>query len=167
MGHSWGQMMCLYQKNVLTKFQDFFKRNWPRAAHFEFTMGFVLEKISKNLKSSFWELKFVYMNLYVTQIRRRIKLNQSVLWKKSVWSRKIRIIWDLRFLPLQWSSIVMAKIINLKLIKFFLIKLIFFFFIKQTGLVWSFSICGWHMSSYKQVLVPKMKILGFWRFLPL
>ena len=42
-----------------------------------------------------------------------------------------------------------------------------FFFIKQTGLVWSPSFCGWHMSSYKQVLVSKKKILGFWRFLPI
>ena len=32
---------------------------------------------------------------------------------------------DLRFLPLQWSSIVMAKILNFKLFLFFLIKLIF------------------------------------------
>ena len=52
--------------------------------------------------------------------------------KKTVWSRKIGLIGDLRFLPLQWSSIVMAKIINFKLIQFFLIKLIFV--IKQTGL---------------------------------
>ena len=27
------------------------------------------------------------------------------------------------------------------------------FFVKQTGLVWSSSLCGWHRSSYKWVLV--------------
>ena len=85
--------------------------------------------------------------------------------KKSVWSGKIWLIWDFLFYPLQWSSIVMAKILNLILIIFFWIKLIFF--IKQTGLVWSSSLCGRHMSSYKWGLVPEMKNLGFWRFFPL
>ena len=34
--------------------------------------------------------------------------------KKSVRSRKSWLIWDLRFLSLRWSSIVTAKIINVK-----------------------------------------------------
>ena len=67
-------------------------------------------------------------------------------------------MWENGIFRLQWSSIVMAK--NLKS----QINLIFLdqtdFFIKQTGLVWSYSICGWHMSSYKWVFVPEIKILG-------
>ena len=66
-------------RECFDKISEFMKRNWLRAAHFLFTMGFVMAKISKNLKSSVWTLKLAYMSSYVTHIWRRTKLNQSVL----------------------------------------------------------------------------------------
>ena len=36
-----------------------------------------------------------------------------------------------------------------------------FFFIKETGLVLPFSICGSHMSWYEWFFVPQIEILGF------
>jgi hypothetical protein len=48
-----GSVIVDIQRECFEKISEFLKRNWPRAARFGFTMGFIMAKISKNLKSSF------------------------------------------------------------------------------------------------------------------
>ena len=55
-------------RECFARISEFFKRNLLKAARIQFTMGFTMAKISKNLKSSFWALKLIYMSSYVTHI---------------------------------------------------------------------------------------------------
>ena len=160
-----GSKWCVYTKRMFCENFRIVEKKFAKCSTYLVYNWIYNSKNLQKIKTSFWALKLIYMSSYVTHIYRGTNIT-SLFDEKKI-SLIHFFFYYLRFMIF---AVTVELHCNGKNIKS-QINLIFLdesdFFQKETGLVWSSSICGWYMSSYKRVLVPKLKILGFWRFLSL
>ena len=115
-----GDEWCFYTKIMFCRnFRIFEKKLAEGSVHL------VYNGIYKNIQKPKIFISGIKVYLYELICHSHIDQEQT---RTVCLTKKFSLIWDLWFLRLQWSCIGIAKLLNLKLIKCFLIKL--FFFIK-------------------------------------